>query len=113
MCSKMVQLHTHTHTHILFFRFFSVTGHYDIERSSLHSAGGLVVVAVQSLSCARVFATPRGAARQASLSFATSQSERVAQTHVHGVGDAIHPCHPLSSPSPPALSLSQHQGHFP
>ena len=33
----------------------------------------------------------------------------LAQTHVHPVGDAIHPSHPLSSPSPPALSLSQHQ----
>ena len=32
------------------------------------------------------------------------------QTHVHQVGDAIQPSHPLSSPSPPALSLSQHQG---
>ena len=34
------------------------------------------------------------------------------QTHVHWVGDAIQPSHPLSSPSPPALSLSQHQGLF-
>ena len=33
-------------------------------------------------------------------------------THVHWVGDAIQPSHPLSSPSPPALSLSQHQGLF-
>ena len=32
------------------------------------------------------------------------------QTHVHGVDDAIQPSHPLSSPSPPAPSLSQHQG---
>ena len=32
------------------------------------------------------------------------------QTHVHWVSDAIQPSHPLSSPSPPALSLSQHQG---
>ena len=32
------------------------------------------------------------------------------QTHVHSVGDAIQPSHPLSSPSPPALNLSQHQG---
>ena len=31
-------------------------------------------------------------------------------THVHWVGDAIQPSHPLSSPSPPALNLSQHQG---
>ena len=34
------------------------------------------------------------------------------QTHVHGVGDAIQPSHPLSSPSPPAPSPSQHQGLF-
>ena len=34
------------------------------------------------------------------------------QPCVHWVSDAIQPSHPLSSPSPPALSLSQHQGHF-
>ena len=34
------------------------------------------------------------------------------QTHVHRVGDAIQPSHPLSPPSPPALNLSQHQGLF-
>ena len=34
------------------------------------------------------------------------------QTHVHQVGDASQPSHPLLSPSPPALNLSQHQGLF-
>jgi len=34
------------------------------------------------------------------------------QTHVHRVADAIQPSHPLSSPSPPAFNLSQHQGLF-
>ena len=34
------------------------------------------------------------------------------QTHVHRSGDAIQPSHPLSSPSPPALNLSQHKGLF-
>ena len=34
------------------------------------------------------------------------------QTHVHCVSDAIQPSHPLSSSSPPALNLSQHQGLF-
>ena len=34
------------------------------------------------------------------------------QTHIHLVGDAIQPSHPLLSPSPPALNLSQHQGLF-
>ena len=40
------------------------------------------------------------------------QLQELAQTHVHWVGDAIQPSHPLSSPSPPALSLSQHQSLF-
>ena len=34
------------------------------------------------------------------------------QAYVHWVGDDIQPSHPLSSPSPPALNLSQHQGLF-
>ena len=36
----------------------------------------------------------------------------LAQTHVHRVGDAIQPYHPLLSPSPAAFNLSQHQGLF-
>ena len=34
------------------------------------------------------------------------------QTHVHSIGDAIQPSHPLLSPLPPAFNLSQHQGLF-
>ena len=34
------------------------------------------------------------------------------QIHLHWVGDAIQPSYPLSSPSPPAFNLSQHQGLF-
>ena len=37
------------------------------------------------------------------------QLPKLAQTHVHWVGDAIQPSYPPSSPSPPALNLSQHQ----
>ena len=40
------------------------------------------------------------------------QLPEFAQTHVHWVGDVIQPSHPLPSPSPPALNLSQHQGLF-
>ena len=53
--------------------------------------------------------TPWTPACQASLSITNSQ---VTQTHVHRVIDTIQPSHPLSSPSPPALNLSQHQGLF-
>ena len=35
-----------------------------------------------------------------------------AWTHVRWVSDVIQPSHPLSSPSPPALNLSQHQDLF-
>ena len=38
------------------------------------------------------------------------QLPELAQTQVHWVGDAIQPSHPLSSSSPPAFNLSQHQG---
>ena len=34
------------------------------------------------------------------------QRPELTQTHVHRVGDAIQPSHPLSSPSPPAFNLS-------
>ena len=40
------------------------------------------------------------------------QLSEFTQTHVHWVGDAIQPSHPLSSPSPPAFNLPQHQGLF-
>ena len=40
------------------------------------------------------------------------QLPELVQTHVHRVGDAIQPSHPLLSPSPPTFNLSQHQGLF-
>ena len=40
------------------------------------------------------------------------QSLELAKTHVHRDIDAIQLSHPLSSPSPPAFNLSQHQGLF-
>ena len=41
-----------------------------------------------------------------------SQFPEFTQTHIHRVGDAIQPSHPLSSPSPPARNSSQYQGLF-
>ena len=40
------------------------------------------------------------------------QFPQLTQTHVRWVSDDIQPSHPLSSPSPSALNLSQHQGLF-
>ena len=41
-----------------------------------------------------------------------SPTPRVYSTHIHWVGDAIQPSHPLSSPSLSTFNLSQHQGIF-
>ena len=67
-------------------------------------------LSVQSLSSVQLFVTPWTAAHQASLSI--TKLPELAQTHVHRVGDAIQPSHPLSSPFPPAFNLSQHKGLF-
>ena len=40
------------------------------------------------------------------------QLPELTQTHIHRVGEAIQPSHPLSSPSPPTSNLSQHRGLF-
>ena len=64
---------------------------------------------VQSLCCVWLFATPWTTACKASVHHQLPEST---QNHVHWVGDAIQPSHPLLSPSPPVLNLSQHQGLF-
>ena len=77
-------------------------------RSHRHEAtSNLSVVVVQLLSCVRlcdpmdcnmpVLAVPH-------------HLPEFAQVRIHWIGDAIQPSRPLSSPSPPTFSLSQHQG---
>ena len=63
-----------------------------------------ISISVQLLSCVRLFATPWTAAYQASLSITNSQSLLKLMS--------IQPSYSLSSPSPPAFNLSQHQGLF-
>ena len=67
-------------------------------------------ISVWLLSHVWLFATPWTAAHQSSLSITLPE---LAQTHVHPVSDAIQPSHLLSSPSPPAFSLSPASGCFP
>ena len=73
--------------------------------------GPLQFSSVRSLIRVQLFVTPWTAAHQDSLAV-HHQLLEFTQTHVHWVSDAIQPSHPLSSPSPPALNLSQHQGLF-
>ena len=62
---------------------------------------------VRSLSHVQLFETPWIATCQASLSITNSRSLLKLVSF-----ESIQPCHPLSSPSPPALDLSQHQSVF-
>ena len=73
---------------------------------------------VQSLSHVRLLATPWTVALWTcspwlwpGLTVHHQLLEHI-QTHVHWVGDAIKPPHPLSSPSPPTFRISQHQDIF-
>ena len=74
---------------------------------ALAGAPCLLVFAVQSLSHVRFFETPWTAGFPVLRSL-----PEFAGIHVHRIGDAIQPSHPLLPPSPPALSLSQHQSLF-
>ena len=78
--------------------FFPLAALHNIwDLSSLFSS-------VQLLSRVWLFATPWTAACQPSLFITNSWS--LLKTHVHWIGDAIQPSHPLSSHSPPAFNLS-------
>ena len=68
-----------------------------------------VVVVLQSLSYVGLFVTPWTV--HARL-LPPSPSPELVQTHVHWVGDAVQPSHPLLFSSLPAFNLSQHQGFF-
>ena len=65
---------------------------------------------VQSLTFVWLFGTPWTASMPALP--VHHQLPQYTQTHVHLVSDAIQPSHHLSSPSPSAFNLSQHQGLF-
>ena len=69
--------------------------------------GGLS--SVQSLSCVRLCDPMNCSMPGLPVHHQLPEST---QTHVHRVGDVIQPSLSLSSPSPPALNLSQHQGLF-
>ena len=61
-------------------------------------------------SCSFVLDSLQSPGLQHARSPVHHQLPELAQTHVHRVSDAIRPSHPLSSLSPFAFNLSQHQG---
>ena len=87
----------------------SPSGAYRMKRKERYESVQLVFIgvsSVQPLSRVRLFATP---VDHSTPGFPVHyQLPEFTQTHVHRVGDAIQPSHPLSSPSPTTFSLSQH-----
>ena len=88
---EKIYIYTHMHTHIFIHTFY------------------IYAIVVQLFTCVRLFATH--GLQHPGLPVHHYLPE-FTQTHVHCVGDAIQPSHPLSSPSPPALNLFHHQGLF-
>ena len=76
----------------------------------LNYQGSPGMVAVQFISVAQLCPTLCNPMDYGTPDFPVHQFPELAQTHVRQVGDTIQPSHPLSSPSPPAFSLSHHQG---
>ena len=77
----------------------------------MHTHISLHDVAVQSLSCVRPTLCDPVDYSMPGFPVLHHLSE-FAQTHIHWISDASQPSCPLSSPFPPAFSLSQHQGLF-
>ena len=74
--------------------------------------GGAIVISSVQFSCSVVSDSVQPHESQHARPPCPSPTPEVHQTHVHSVSDAIQPSHLLSSPSPPAFNLSQHQGLF-
>ena len=112
------------YAHILFFRFPSYTGRH-------RALSSLVIICYENLLVDDLlYEGPStvvnflSSVAQLCLTFCDPMNHSTpglpvhhqlpesTQTHVHWVGDTIQPSHPLSSPSPLAFNLSQHQGLF-
>ena len=89
------------HLEVSYQKSLDISQHFTLSLS-------LQLSSLQLLRRVQLFETPRMTARLP----IHHQLPKWTQTHVHGVGDAIQPSHPLSSPSPPTFNLSQHQGLF-
>ena len=94
ICDKKVQTHKKSDSCLP----------WNIRRTGLR-----LLSSVQSLTCVRFYNPMNRSTPGLPVHY---QLPEFTQTHVHRVGDAIQPSHPLWSPSPPAPNPSQHQGLF-
>ena len=113
-CQKL-SLHWDDHM-VVIFQFFNTVYHIDwfayIE-VSLHSRDKAHLITMLSLLFSHCCATLCDVVICSTPPFPVLYISNFAQTHVHWVGCAIQPSHPLLPLSPPALNLTQHQHLFP
>ena len=108
--TEWLTLHTHTHTHT-HTKPYTSCSKCETGRMLCWWLNQYCITTLQFSSVTQscpLFVTLWTAGLQASLSITNS----ITQTHVHWVGDAIQPSHPLLSPCPPAFNFSQHHGLF-
>ena len=86
--------------------------HWQVDSVLLSHMGSPIYIfsSVQSLNCVRLFCNPMDCSLPGFPVY--QQLPEPAQPHIHWVGDAIQPSHPLSSPCPLAFNLSQLQDIF-
>ena len=81
--------------------------------SSIHLPRDILIASVQFSSVAQLCLTLCDPMNHSTPGLPVHhQLPEFTQTHIHQVGDAIQPSHPLSSHSPPAPNPSQHQSLF-
>ena len=93
---------------------FKYVSHFDLPNLKVKNMVWSKAIAFPSVqfSCSVVSDSLRPHDLQHARPPCPSPTPRVHPNPCHWVGDAIQPSHPLSSPFPPALNLSQHQGLF-
>ena len=108
-CTVKWACYEYTYIHSLLDLFFPYRSLQSIEQSSLCYTE-VLIQSVSQFSCSLVsdslwpHESQHGVVHHQLLEFTP--------THVHWVGDAIQPSHPLFSPSPSVFNLSQHRGLF-
>ena len=104
-----IYIYTHTYIYVAFYILF----HYDLSQEIEYSSLCYNVEPCCFSSVAQLCLTLCDPMNRSTPGLPVHhQLPESAQAHVHWVGDAIQPSHPLSTPSPPDFNLSQHQGLF-
>ena len=108
-----VYIYTHTHTYIHIYMYICIHIHICI-CMHIHIHTYIYIYIYHSLSSVMQSCPTLSKPMDCSIPGFPAHHllQEPAQTHIHRVLDAIQPSHPLLSPSPPALNLSQHQDHF-